>query len=372
MNQDTPGSVFERVRGLIACAMDPDRVAAARDRACRELARMDPEDLRRLAMDADWQFVADALAGADVGQSYDQETDLWPDEEGKDGSPPSSAAHSCSAPGLRLEVYAHDIRRLVNEDFADKPECARRSLDDSMPASEIVRHCALAVPVEAWSADVARQLPCSRLGAGVALLDERPWAQSPGVNLMSFWSSALAPVTGRGVPRSLARAMLMAVAEQPRSENAFWDCVEHIDRKIGGIVMAMADAQTFVQLNLSLRTLVARWARRSEMMCAAQIAALELYASSRLIKAAGIGDLDEAWREGRGRAVAAMNAFRERNQSGGLRYEMAVRAVLTQPTGRMLESLSAADREALRFASGVRGTNPRVEMEGMLAMASGD
>lgn len=352
-------SPMERVAELLRQAFDPDASEEARRNACEELKSFTEKSLRELAMDGDWRHILNVLDGsaADAELPGDGEwssnEEPWAEKELQDLPLPMAQAPV-------LDLYTQDLRWLMRDDYRAEPLVLPSLPSAQMSPTERVALGATASPKRLMPDEaLVRSLPWALVNHGATLLTM--WETWPDRSelLRAFLEETIGRRAELGVPPRLAARIEDLVSESGMLQDWFDSVATDIDRFVETEILEFLPVEQIADRHLMLRLHVAHAVRLAEITNGAIIAAAELYATVRLLRAAAAKDLLRAWHEGGGDPVAAVRKYDEMNKANDCFYDRAYRGVLRQPDAASLNRLTTGERQAVALAREVRARGGR-------------
>jgi hypothetical protein len=262
-----------------------------------------------------------------------------------------------------LTHYSQEIRRLVNDDFTEVLVATRRIPSLTAPMLQRLKLAADCEPVKASddAVKLARRLAWGALLPGTGL--QTLVARYPGRG--AVWAAhAREVLRGAGMlgrPWRLAAYTLEVLRRRPSAAAPMLEAherLEHLAQRVRWDPEAI-DALRYRHLEMQVAS--ARAVRESELVDPECLASLELTGAVLLMRAAGTRDLARAWTAGRGDGNAVASALLDVDRAGALQAEQALRAIFRPPDPTWVAALSAADRDALRFAQAVGELPPGSE-----------
>jgi hypothetical protein len=348
-------SPFEQLTALLLQATDAARSISDRRDACAALASVTTRDLSEMAGDPEWMAVRAALArdAAEHWTEGTEERESW-------GSPAPAHEAGITAPALptegwTLDLYTKDLRRLISDDFRDAPFVLDAPLISTMSPADRIAACAMARPQAPVATEsFLRSLPWTAFNHGAtAIAVSEGWPDESAIH-ERFWNECLSADPQLGTPYRLARRLQEQMGHSPSRRAWFNDVAGWVERTVEREAADFLPSLAMTDLHVALRVGIADWARRGEMTDAAFLATVDVWAMSHLLRVAAQWDMASAWTEGRGDARSATAAYRRLNNSGEMRFEEMLRALLAQPSAQAVGFWSHRERQAMVLVREIR------------------
>lgn len=358
-------SVFDKVARLIRVLTDPDSAAEDRFTTAAALASVSADELRRLQLDGEWQFVVDALAGETPAaeSAEDSAPEKWHVGREPHPLPPTPSLR------LRFNLYEHDLRRLINQDFDETPlvSPAVPVAASFMERFEVAAH---ATPsVFRLEPGFIRLAAGSRLNHGVLLLG--PLAQAQGPVLEAFWDAVLHGRVHRGVPPVLARIGGRGLSMTTGRLHWLNETMEWVQDFVERELLSFLGLEELKLRHAQIRTGIATRVRNAEITDPRLVALTELAGTVSYLRRLSYLDLLRSWQDGRGDAIAAVSAYERLNAQAELQFEVGLRAAFCHPSPEILEDLGGFARQSLRLSATVCSMDAQLQQRGLLTPTQG-
>lgn len=352
-------SPLERIRALLATALDHSRPEEERREAFEALQSLSKDFLRKLSMDSDWQHVLNLLGGEADGEMPGDGPWSEPEPDWAPGGAPRPSSAPSSTAAI-LDTYANDLRWLVRDDYRTEPLVVAEPLGPDAGVIERIAAGAAAVPTEVSSEDdLVRRLPWGLMNHGAYLLTLREtWPNRSDLHRL-YLEESLMRHADRGVPPRLAARLEDLLATHRPGRKWFAEAAEWVDNYVDAEVLDFLTAEELADRHLHLRMEIARRVRQAEITDSGLVTGLEMYATLRVLRTAASRDLTRAWHDVDGDVEGALRRYDELNRGNELFFDRAFRAVLRQPSIDTVRQLSDGERQAAALARSIRRRGAR-------------
>jgi hypothetical protein len=347
---------FQRIAPLLAAALDPDAAAERRRDAIERLQQIPGHLLRSLRSAPEGRSLADLLSGLPLAPEAHA-------ERAAHAHPPATAVEP-----VGLVSHNRDLLLLINESWLLDARVPEDRIAPSSKPSTLIEQCARVCAYDegASARTFVRQLPWVLLVHAAPLVTYRDiWKRTPSL-LGAFWDECINRAPHLGTPPRLA-AHLQRMIGASASRRAWFDrAAEWVEESLRQTEISLVETHHLRDIHFSLRTGMAGWIRRAEIMDPHLIAAMEIYTTSRLLKYLCQQDLKAAWEDSGQDPEQATRLWTKRNSEASLLWINAIENLTSEQTFPA-EHISRFDRQALQMVQQVAGRDPELRRSGIFA-----